>query len=102
MPAPQKIIDLVERFERNKEAYQAARYNKTQVRREFIDLLFKALGWDIDNEQGYAETYNDVIHEDAIRIGGMHKAPEEAFLRGRRECTIVHRNIFSNDALQVL
>jgi type I restriction-modification system DNA methylase subunit len=76
MPAPQKIIDLVERFERNKEAYEAAQYNETQVRREFIDPLFKALGWDIDNEQGYAEAYKDVIHEDAIRIGGMHKAPD--------------------------
>lgn len=76
MPAPQKIIELVERFERNKEAYEAPRYNETQVRREFIDPLFKALGWDIDNEQGYAEAYKDVIHEDAIHIGGFHKAPD--------------------------
>ncbi|OGJ67706.1 restriction endonuclease subunit M [Candidatus Peribacteria bacterium RIFCSPLOWO2_01_FULL_54_110] len=76
MPAPQKIIDLVERFEQNKEAYQAAQYNETQVRREFIDPLFKALGWDIDNEQGYAEAYKDVVHEDAIHIGGIHKAPD--------------------------
>lgn len=54
----------------------AGQYNETQVRREFIDPFFKELGWDIDNEQGYAEAYKDVVHEDAIRIGGMHKAPD--------------------------
>jgi len=26
-----------------------------QTRHDFIDLFFKALGWDIDNEEGYAE-----------------------------------------------
>ena len=41
--------------------------------REFLDPLFKVLGWDLDNEQGYAEAYKDVIHEDAIRVGGTCK-----------------------------
>ncbi len=36
------------------------------MRREFLDPFFKALDWDIDNEQGYAEAYKDVIHEDAM------------------------------------
>ena len=36
------------------ESYKAPSYNETQVRREFIDPLFKALGWDIDNEEGLA------------------------------------------------
>ncbi|MGV8175994.1 MAG: hypothetical protein ACP5OU_09860, partial [Methanothrix sp.] len=65
MAAPEEIADLVERFERNKESYKSGHYNETQVRREFVDPLFKALGWDIDNEQGFAEAYKDVIHEDA-------------------------------------
>lgn len=76
MTTPQKIIDLVERFEANKEAYMAAQYNETQLRREFVDPFFKVLGWDIDNEQGNAESYKEVIHEDSIRIGGVHKAPD--------------------------
>jgi hypothetical protein len=48
--APRIIIELVERFERNREAYLNGKYNETQLRREFIDPFFKALGWDIDNE----------------------------------------------------
>jgi predicted type IV restriction endonuclease len=51
--APRPVLDLVERFEQNKEAYTSGAYNETQVRREFLDPLFKALGWDIDNHQGY-------------------------------------------------
>jgi len=55
MPAPQEVIDLIERFARNRDVYRSHGYNETETRREFIDPLFKALGWDIDNEQGYAE-----------------------------------------------
>jgi hypothetical protein len=72
----------VERFGRNVEAYRRGSYNETQVRREFIDPLFKALGWDIDNESGYAEAYKDVIHEDAIKVGGVTKAPDYCFRVG--------------------
>lgn len=82
MPAPKIISYLVERFRLHKDAYQASSYNETQVRREFIDPFFKALGWDIDNEQGYAEAYKDVVHEDALKIGGNTKAPDYAFRIG--------------------
>ena len=54
MPAPQEILKLVERFDAQREAYQSGKYNEAQIRAEFIDPLFKALGWDIHNEQGYA------------------------------------------------
>ncbi len=59
MNAPPEIRQLVERFQLHREAYRSAHYNETQVRREFVDPFFKALGWDVDNEQGYAEAYKD-------------------------------------------
>jgi len=76
MGVPAEIHELTERFERNKDAYRSPQYNETQLRREFLDPFFKALGWDIDNEQGYAEAYKDVIHEDAIKVGEATKAPD--------------------------
>lgn len=82
MPAPAEILDLVARFERELDAYKSGKYNETQLRREFLDPFFKALGWDVDNTQGYAEAYKDVIHEDAIKIGGMSKAPDYSFRVG--------------------
>ena len=85
MPAPEAVVRLVERFEQNRDAYTSASYNETQTRREFIDPLFKALGWDVDNEQGYAEQWKEVVHEDALRVGGVTKAPDYSFrLGGRR------------------
>ncbi len=82
MPAPQLIIDLVERFERNIESYKSNGYNETQVRREFIDPFFEALGWDINNKAGHAEAYKDVIHEDAVKVSGVTKAPDYSFRIG--------------------
>lgn len=84
MPAPTIIAELVERFERNRDSYQASGYNETQLRREFLDPFFKALGWDVDNERGHAEAYKDVIHEDAIKVGGATKAPDYCFRIGGR------------------
>ena len=65
LAAPKEIMDLVERFERNLLEYKSSTYNEAQTRKEFIDPFFKALGWDIDNEERFAEAYKDVIHEDA-------------------------------------
>ena len=80
--APQVILDLVEHFERNIASYRAAGYNEAQVRTEFIDPMFEALGWDMANRAGNAEAYKDVIHEDAIKVGGATKAPDYCFRIG--------------------
>lgn len=79
---PRLLLDLVERFERNRQAYKSGTYNETQVRREFLDPFFTALGWDIDNKEGYAEAYKDVVHEDAIKIGDGTRAPDYCFRIG--------------------
>ncbi len=82
MSIPEKIKKLVETFRYNLDSYKKGNYNETQVRREFIDPFFEELGWDIANRQGYAEAYKDVIHEDAIKIGGITKAPDYCFRIG--------------------
>ncbi|MFH0860073.1 MAG: N-6 DNA methylase [Candidatus Altiarchaeota archaeon] len=82
MAAPEKIVELVERFEWNKKSYLSAAYNETQLREEFINPFFEELGWDVRNVKGIAEAYKDVIHEDAIRIGQNIKAPDYSFRIG--------------------
>src|SRR3990172_2395240 len=77
-----KIKDLVERFRSNIDAYKKTSYNETQLRREYLDPLFDALGWDVANKAGYAEQYKDVVHEDAIKIGVSSKAPDYSFRVG--------------------
>jgi len=79
---PQTIFELVERFERNQGSYISVKYNEAQLREEFINPFFEALGWDVRNTQGNAEAYKDVIHEDAIKIGSAIKAPDYCFRIG--------------------
>lgn len=82
MSAPREIIDLIDRFARNAASYRAADYGETEVRVEFINPFFNCLGWDINNALGFAEAYKDVIHEDAIKVGGVTKAPDYCFRVG--------------------
>jgi type I restriction-modification system DNA methylase subunit len=80
--APDAVLELAERFDRNLDAYRSGRYNETQLRREFVDPLFEALGWDVNNTRGWAEAYKEVIHEDAVKVGGATKAPDYSFRVG--------------------
>lgn len=80
--APAIVAALIDRFEQNRDSYKAQGYNETQLRREFLDPFFEALGWDVANTAGHAEAYKDVIHEDAIKIGGATKAPDYCFRIG--------------------
>jgi predicted type IV restriction endonuclease len=86
LAAPDKarrdIQGLVQRFARNLDVYTRPDYKETQVRVEFIDPFFEALGWDVRNVQGYAEPYKDVVHEDAIKVSGATKAPDYCFRVG--------------------
>ena len=52
MPAPGIIADLVKRFEDNLETYLSGSYNEAQVRQEFLNPFFDALGWDVYNKKG--------------------------------------------------
>src|SRR5713101_2285720 len=82
MSAPPTVLELIERFDRNRTAYKSEQYNEARLRIKFLNPFFEALGWDVNNKQGYAEAYKDVIYEDAIKIGGATKAPDYCFRIG--------------------
>ena len=80
---PREALEvLVEHFGRNLNALKSSQYNEAQARQEFINPFFTLLGWDMDNRNRYAEAYKDVIHEDAIKVGGYTKAPDYCFRIG--------------------
>ncbi len=83
MTVPDSVKSLVERFDQHREAYRSGRYNETQLRREFLDPFFEALGWDVLNRLGYSEENKHVIHEDSLEIEGVKKAPDYAFKIGK-------------------
>ena len=76
MSVPRGVRELISRFRRNEDVYRSSQYNATQLRREFIDPFFAALGWDVANVQGYAEAYKDVGNEDQVQVGGATRGPD--------------------------
>ncbi len=80
--AKEKVKELVQAFKENIEQYKLPTYKEAQVRKEFIDPLFSAFGWDVSNEDKRAEQYKEVINEDAIKISGNTKAPDYSFRIG--------------------
>jgi len=85
LTAPQAIIDLVEKFDRNVESLKSAKYNETQLRQEYINPFFKALGWDVYNEKGSLGLYREVVHEDSVKVKKATKNPDYGFYVGRSQ-----------------
>ncbi|MBA3075766.1 MAG: N-6 DNA methylase, partial [Anaerolineae bacterium] len=83
MPAPESIKQLVEKFTENREAYRSGKYNEAQLRQQFLDPFFEALGWDIYNRAGVSPEYQDVKIEDSLMIEGASKAPDYTFRIGK-------------------
>jgi type I restriction-modification system DNA methylase subunit len=79
---PELILQLVETFDRNIDNFKSQTYHEAQVRQQFINPFFEALGWDMQNKAGIALAYSDVIHEDVIKVGGATKAPDYCFRIG--------------------
>lgn len=86
---PPSVAALVEHFSNNEEYFLSLQYNESELRREFLEPFFEALGWDVTNKAHYAESYKDVTHEPTretdegvpdycFRIGGAAKFYLEA------------------------
>ena len=81
MTAPDAIHELVKKFEQHRKEYQSHK-NETELRREFLDPFFKALGWDVFNEKSYSERFKEVAHEVSVEVEGQAKAADYAFRVG--------------------
>ena len=59
-------------------------YKEEQLRLEFLNPFFTALGWDVTNKVGLTEVFKSVIHEESIKVAGASKAPDYSFSIGGR------------------
>jgi hypothetical protein len=48
-PAPAAVKRLVDRFDRDRKVFLSGDYKEEQLRLEFLNPFFTALGWDMDN-----------------------------------------------------
>jgi len=80
--ARKKIVELVAKYSSQAEVYERADYNEASTRTDFINPLFKTLGWDIDNEKGLIQYLREVILEDKVNVDGRIKYPDYSFRLG--------------------
>ena len=59
----EKLYVLISKFEKDKNHYLSKGYIEAQVRIDFINPFFKALGWDIENKAQKPPHERDVIVE---------------------------------------
>jgi type I restriction-modification system DNA methylase subunit len=88
MSAPIAILELVDKFDQHRHEYMHHK-NETELRREFLDPFFEALGWDIFNRKSASDHYKEVIHEVSVEIDGQAKAADYAFRIGDKNIFFV-------------
>ncbi len=65
----ENLQKLIRKFEGDKAHYLSKEYPEAQVRMDFINPLFKALGWDVDNEQGLPHHQRECLVEKGATEG---------------------------------
>lgn len=64
-----RLCALIDRFERYaREKYLLSSYQEAEARKDFIDPLFKALGWDVDHEREYNPYEQEVKVERGLSV----------------------------------
>ena len=63
-----KVIERVHQYSTKVSEYKRSTYNETEVRIEFVNPFFKALGWDVDNEAGLPQHIREVTHESTVLV----------------------------------
>ena len=76
MTAPEAVHQLVEKFDSGSAAYKRRDYNETQLRVEFVNPLFEALGWNVRDS-------SQVSHEARVLVEGKPKHPDYGFRIGK-------------------
>ncbi|HVB56734.1 MAG TPA: N-6 DNA methylase [Candidatus Acidoferrales bacterium] len=67
---------LIKKFDADKPHYLSKSYNEAQARVDFVSPFFKALGWDMENEQGLPHHSREVV----VELGeDTHGRPDYGF-----------------------
>ena len=64
----QRTVERVQQYAAHLAEYRRQSYNETEVRIDFVNPLFKSLGWDVDNEAGLPQHLREVTHEATVLV----------------------------------
>lgn len=80
-----ELLRLVAQFEKNFKQYQSAAYDEASVRQEFLNPLFRALGWDVENKLGHIPQHREVEIESRTQVSGRQKRADYLFRTDRQD-----------------
>lgn len=63
-----ELTDLCHQFSLRFSEYARPTYNETELRVDFVNPFFKALGWDVDNASGMPQHLREVTHEATVKV----------------------------------
>lgn len=85
-----QVKALVATYQAYYDQYCRNSYNETEVRVDFVNPLFKALGWDVLNERGLPQHLREVKHEASVIVDELgenkKKRPDYFFRAGTELC----------------
>jgi len=70
---------LTENYSKNVTLYRSPGYDEAAVRVDFLNPFFTALGWDLENRSGVAQSLRDVQIETRVSIDGKKKKADYLF-----------------------
>jgi len=73
------VRQLVNDFRTHENAYLSPTYQELEVRHDFIDKFFMALGWDVNHERQKNPYEQEVHMENRIRAEGTQRRADYAF-----------------------
>ena len=75
------IEKLIETYKTNRDHYLSSNYNEMQLRTDFLNPFFEALGWDIKNINGKPTNEREVLLEEGLKtnISSNAKKPDYTF-----------------------
>jgi hypothetical protein len=72
--AYEKVSKLAARFQANEARYLSPNYQEAEVRKDFIDKFFIALGWDVNHDEQTNPYEQEVKVEPSVSAGGQRRA----------------------------
>ena len=75
----EQVTELATRFADNESAYLSPRYQEAEVRQDFLDKFFVALGWDVYHQEHPNPYEREVKIEKSVMVGDRGKRADYAF-----------------------
>jgi hypothetical protein len=80
-----EMVRLTASFHKGLASYRGEGYDESALRNDFLTPFWRALGWDVENKEGLAQSLREVQIESRVNIAGRKKRADYLFRAGGLE-----------------